>query len=84
MPRPSQDVLCQHLDSETLLLDVRSGLYYSLDPVGGRMWQLLEQHGGDPALVVRDLVAEYEVDEGRARADLDGLVARLQAAGLLQ
>lgn len=84
MLRPSPDVICQHLDTETVLLDVPTGLYYSLDAVGGRMWRLLDEHGGDEALVLRDLVAEYEVDEGRARADLQALQARLQAAGLLR
>lgn len=84
MLRPSSDVLCQHLDTETVLLDVPTGLYFSLDAVGGRMWQLLDEHGGDLALVLRDLVAEYEVDEGRARSDLEALLSRLQAAGLVR
>lgn len=84
MLRPNPDVICQHLETETVLLDVPSGLYYSLDAVGGRMWQLLVQHQGDLGLVLRDVVAEYEVDEGRARADLEALLARFRASGLVR
>lgn len=80
--RISPDVVFQELDGETVLLDPRAERYYALDDVGTRFWRLLQEHG-DPDLVVTAMLAEFEVDEPTLRSDLDALLARLSAAGLV-
>jgi hypothetical protein len=50
-----------NLGSETVILDTRRGVYYSVDAVGSRIWALLQK----PILVgdIRDqLVEQYNVE----------------------
>lgn len=75
-------VLFQELQGEAVLLNLNSGIYFGLDAVGTRMWQLIVEHE-QLAPVVRSMVAEYEVSEAQSAADLIDLVARLRDQGLV-
>ncbi len=79
----SRDVFFQEINGEIVLLNLRDGMYYGLDPVGFRMWQLLCQHR-DPEKVVPILLQEYNVSEEQLRRDLYDLIAKLCNAGLLE
>lgn len=75
-------VVYREVGGEAVLLDLDSQRYFSLDAVGTRMWALLAEHGStDEAR--RRLLAEYEVDEATLGRDLDELVDRLAAEGLV-
>ncbi len=81
--RVPEDVLFRELETEAVLLDVRSGAYYGLDPIGARMWSLLAGHGCiRPAYEV--LIGEYEVSEAQLQQDLLDLADKLAGHGLLQ
>jgi Coenzyme PQQ synthesis protein D (PqqD) len=77
------DVLCRDLDGELVLLDLRTGVYCSLDPLGTRIWTLAQQ-GRALADVVRLVVDEYEVSPERFSADLLRFIASLREKGLVQ
>jgi hypothetical protein len=77
------DVLCRDLDGELVLLDLRTGVYFSLDPLGTRVW-LLAQGGHSLAEVVRLVVKEYEVTPERFTADLVTFVSALREKGLVE
>jgi hypothetical protein len=79
----SVDVVFRDLDGEMVLLDLRSGIYFSLDGVGTRVWQLIEQHGC-LADVLAALTHEYDVPAARCAADLLAFVALLGEKGLLE
>jgi len=78
----SPDVIFQELGSGTVLLDLDNELYYALDEVGMRLWQLLAENG-DPAAAMARLSAEYDVDETTLREDINGVVNELQEAKLV-
>ena len=78
-----ESVLFRDLDGEAVLLETASGRYYGLDEVGTRMWSLLQIHG-ETGAVCRALLAEYDVPEGRLRADLAKFVETLAERGLLR
>jgi hypothetical protein len=65
-----------------VLLEAERGLYFSLDEVGTRIWQLLVEHG-DRDRVAAAMLEEFEVDEATLLADLDALIDRLAEAGLI-
>ena len=70
------------LGGEAAILNLNTGVYYGLDPVGARIWTLLAA----PTTVaqLRDSVlAEYEVDSARCERDLLDLVRVLHAHGLV-
>lgn len=64
----------------TVLLDPHGG-YFGLDPVGGRIWELLESGTTRQALVDR-LEAEYDAPRERLEADVARLLEELAAARL--
>ena len=72
----SGDVVTRNLMGEAVLLDLAAGVYYGLDRVGTRIWQLLEQHEGTEP-IVRAMLDEYDVEEPRLRADLERLIREL-------
>ncbi len=79
----SQDVLSRELESETVLLDTRRGVYFGLDPIGTRMWALLAEHGCiRPAYEA--LLTECDVSAEQLQHDLLDLVEKLAGHGLLQ
>ena len=40
-----EDAVFRELDGEAVILQLDSGVYFGLDPVGTRLWQLIEAHG---------------------------------------
>ena len=79
----SKDVLAQELAGETVLLDLASESYFGLDPVGTRVWQLLNE-GHDESRMIDILLDEYEVEREVLEKDTVELLDRLNEAGLIQ
>ncbi|MFN3552105.1 MAG: PqqD family protein [Novosphingobium meiothermophilum] len=78
----SEDVVAREVGEETMLLDLASGTYFGLNPVGGRFWQLLEE--GRSAAEARDcLLEEFDVDPTTLDADLGDLLDQLAQRGLI-
>jgi hypothetical protein len=80
--RPNSDLLSSELDGEAVILDLSSGVYFGLNVVGARIWELL-QAGRDLRAVRATLLEEFDVPPDRCEADLLGLVHRLAADGLV-
>jgi len=80
--RVSDDVVFRELDGEAVILNLDSGIYFGLDDVGTRFWQLIEQDGR-VALALEALESEFDVETEVLRADVDRLVAALVEKGLM-
>jgi Coenzyme PQQ synthesis protein D (PqqD) len=78
----SEDVVAREVGEETMLLDLASGTYFGLNPVGGRFWQLLEE-GRSPVEARDCLLDEFDVSAGVVEADLSALLDELAAKGLI-
>ena len=79
----TRDQVSSDLQGERVILNFRSGMYYGLDAVGSRVWQLLEA----PRTVreIRDaLLEEYEVEADRCEHDLLELLGQMAAQGLIE
>ncbi len=82
--RISNNVLSQTLQRELVMLDLNNGVYYGLDPVGARTWELIREHQDLPLQTVFDvLLDEYNVTRERCAQDLLYLVGQLQEKGLV-
>ena len=79
---PAPHVIFKRVGDEIVLLDYERGIYYGLDAVGGRVWELLGE-GKDRAAVIDQLLLEYDVGADELTRDLDALLAELQGLGLL-
>lgn len=80
--RIPEGILFKELAGETVLLNLNTGVYFGLDPIGTRIWQLLQDHR-QLQDVLPLLLQEFEVDEARCHADLRELVSTLCSHGLL-
>ena len=72
---PSQ-VMARQVGNETVILDLSSGTYYGLDPVGARIWQLMSE-GQTLAQVSEAMSLEYEVTREVIERDILVLVQTL-------
>ena len=75
-------VIVRQLGDESVMLDMASGYYFGLDPVGARIWQLLSATSSLAEIVER-LAQEYDVTPEQANSDLVRFVEELKANGLL-
>ncbi len=89
-PKPSTvlfdvapDVLFQEVFGEMVLLSPRKGMFYSLDSVGARVWELLRELGSAEK-VISALLEEYEVSEESLRRDVQVLIGDLCEVQLLE
>ena len=74
--RISDAAVVRDLDGESVILNIESGIYFGLDKIGTRVWQLIEEHGNVDA-IVRVMEHEYDADPTTLRADTEALVAAL-------
>jgi len=75
-------VMAQQVEGDAILLDIDSGEYFSLNEVGGLVWELCDgsRSVGDVAEV---LSSEFEVDTTEALSDAIELLEGLVGAGLV-
>jgi len=78
-----EGVLIRELQGESVLLNLDSETYFGLDDVGTRMWAALHATESVDAAHAA-LLAEFEVEPERLRADLAAFVETLAGAGLLR
>ena len=79
----TKDQVSCDLAGEAAILNVKSGVYYGLDPVGARIWNLMQE----PRQVVEiqnTITDEYEVEPERCARDLVDLLEKLLAEGLIE
>lgn len=65
----AEGIVFRDLQGELVCLNLATGVYFGLDQVGTRIWQLLQEHQS-LQLVLEHLIEEYEVPEAQCREDL--------------
>ncbi len=77
-----EQVMARQVGEETVILDLASGTYFGLDPVGARIWQLMTE-GRTLAEVCATMLAEYDVTREEIERDVLGLAKELRAKQLI-
>jgi hypothetical protein len=65
-----------------VLLDVQRGLVLASNPIGARIWQLVERQLGCPE-IASQLARDFDVPVERAYRDVIAFVRALEARGLV-
>ena len=77
-----KDQVSVDLSEEAVILNTRSGVYFGLDDVALRIWQLIQE-----PIVVSEihamLIDEYEIDTEKAATDLVKFLSELETEGLI-
>ena len=70
---------------EMVLLHLASSTYFGLNPLGARIWQLLDtKRSRSLDDICRAVQAEYDVEEADLRGDLARFTQSLSAHGLIE
>ena len=78
----SDQVSCP-LGDESSILSLKNSVYYSLDPVGTRIWELLRESRSVHS-ILEILLQEYDVEPERCERDLFAILEKLQQEGLIE
>jgi hypothetical protein len=79
----AKEQVSSDLAGEAVILDLKSGVYYGLNPVGASIWNLIQE----PRTIneVRDaILAQYEVEPEQCDRDIKALLEQLEAEGLIE
>ena len=79
----AKDQVSSDLGGEKAILDLKAGMYYGLDGVGARVWDLI-QEPRDVGDIRNILLREYDVAPERCELDLLTLLQRLADEGLIE
>jgi len=82
-PKQTEQTLKQKLSEEMVLLNLKDGQYYSLDPVGQRVWELCD---GTRRVseIITVICSEFDAGRERVRDDLLELLGELADAKLVE
>jgi hypothetical protein len=78
----SDDVLFQILGGETVLLNMETELYFSLNEIGSKIWELISKEK-IISEVLSELLNEYEVDHETLKNDLISLLLKMESKKLI-
>ena len=68
---------------EAVILNIDSGIYFGLNPVGTRIWELVQQPISMQS-IQQTVLNEYDVDPERCEQDVQRLLGKLLEAGLVE
>jgi hypothetical protein len=79
----TRDQVSSDVGGETILLSMQSAMYYGLDSVGARIWELLRERVR--VSEIRDVIArEYDVEIERCESDVLAFLRELVVKGLIE
>lgn len=81
--RVPEHVVHRGFAAETVVLNLNTGRYHGLNPVAGRMLEMLDQVGG-VGEVAAQIATEYEQPLDTVQRDLCALCADLHQRGLIE
>ncbi len=85
LPAADPNVIFKPLAEGAVLFSMKDEVYYGLNPVGMRIWQLLPPVHASLDDLCTSLQADYpQVDPAVLRSDVVELLAELTSLGLLQ
>jgi|RhiMethySRZTD1v2_1073278.scaffolds.fasta_scaffold1054877_3 hypothetical protein len=79
---PSEQALESRVGEETVILHLERDIYYGLDQLGTRIWQLLKD-GMAPVAISDIVVREYGVTRELIEADMRRFLSDLYAHGIV-
>jgi Coenzyme PQQ synthesis protein D (PqqD) len=71
------------VEGEAVILNMETGVYYGLNPVGAWVWDAV-QTPQTVSRLIDGLIAEFEVEADQAEQDLTALLEDLAAASLVE
>jgi Coenzyme PQQ synthesis protein D (PqqD) len=77
------NVIHETIESEVILIDLKTGTYYSLRDSGAAVWQAVERGAGEDGIAT-ELRSRYDGSEDQIRDAVRQLLAELEREGLIR
>jgi hypothetical protein len=81
-PKRGEQVIAQKASKDLLLFNMNDGNYYSLNEIGGRIWELCDGNCSVSQLVAT-LAAEYDTSDEVLENDVMEMLEGLQSGKLI-
>lgn len=78
-----EDIVASDIDDEKVMMSVEKGEYFGLDPIGSRVWELVEKPIKVSELIDA-LLLKYDVDRETCERDILAFLEELHESGILQ
>ena len=79
----STQILSSTIDDEVVMMSSEKGMYYNLDPIGSRIWALLDIPQTLESLCAQ-LMTEYDIDQATCQQETEEFIQSLAERGLVQ
>lgn len=79
----NQNIIDGELDQNQVMLDLEKGKYLGLNPVGKRIWDLLDQPQTFDE-ITNTLLKEYQVDKDTCVNELNSFIKKAITYGILE
>ena len=79
----SAEIVAEVIGGEAVVINLASGIYYSLDGAGGLAWAMLAA-GHSRAAVAEAIAARYGIPAEQAATELGALIADIESENLMQ
>jgi len=80
--RVPEGIAARVIDGEAIIINLTTGIYYSMDRVGGSIWAMLED-GHSLGQIAEAVIDRYEVSSEQAQDDLERVTAELVRENLI-
>lgn len=71
----NREIIDGSIDDSQVMMHIEKGMYYGLNPVGKRIWELTENRISEDE-IVSALISEYDVSEETCRAEVSVFLAK--------
>ena len=79
----SENVVSREVSGELVLMDLESGMYFGLNLVGGRIWQMLDKQAQPLAAICDAIEEEFEAPRAAIESDVTSLAKDMMEQGLI-
>lgn len=69
----NKDILTSEIDGEIVMLSIENSEYYGLDPVGSRIWKIIDEPISAEDIIGR-MILEYDVLREQCESDVIGFL----------
>lgn len=77
-----EEVAANVMDGEAIMINLSNGIYYSMDKVGGLIWEMIERRHSLEEMVAA-IIGRYDVSPYHAQADVERLAEELVQENLV-
>ena len=82
-PVVADQMLSADLDGEVVMINLSKGVYYGLEGVGSRVWELVQERRTLREMR-EEILTEYDVEPKRLEQDLQAVLGKMVDQGLIE